>query len=287
MKRLLLLFVAIALLCCACGKNAEKADDNGVTMESPDVNVENVKPNDEEKIVDWKTVYSDFLIALNERVSSESYSALNYIGLNDLTFDGVPELIVSDDAASAAASFAIYQIVDGEIERIFGHSAVVELSGEKYLLNGDEYFNCYSHFEGDWLRLMKNKENGELKYMFTATNGSDTESFESIYSATVDSETGVLSIEEEFYKCEYNRYGEYAKDAPETDDYRVGGAVVSEDEYNKEFAEINSQWSVQDVNCVVMLPAYRLSAADFKQKMELDASPEKIAEFMDLYKPEI
>ena len=60
---------------------------------------------------DRASIYTEFITSNAEKWNSDTFNPVNYIGINDLDLDGIPELIISDDAASAASSFGIFEAV--------------------------------------------------------------------------------------------------------------------------------------------------------------------------------
>ena len=260
-KRVLGLAMALGLLtgvCTGCS-NTAKEDATAPTTEETNL-TENV---------DWKSLYTDFIVTNKD----EQFPNINYIGLNDLNFDGVPELMLSDSAASAAATVGVFQIQDGEVKLLYGYSS---MASEHYMTETDPIF--YSNFHNNWLTLRKNVNTGELRYFLISSNGSGSESFGDTFSFPVNknNEIGVVS--------EFGYVILYDDETYEMTDefYYVLGEQVTSDKYLQTQAEIESNW--EDTG--VRTPAMTNGHYEYSHSVELSLEKEDLENFFDLYEKE-
>lgn len=272
MKKILALIIVMVMLC-SCAQKAAKPVDVAPTV-TPTVTPTARNMSTEEN-TEWKSLFLAFLVSLNEKMAN-NLDSIYYITLNDLTLDGIPELIVSDSVASAAYGFAIYQIIENQVECVWGYSSVFDQLSTKYHDNTSDDF--YSGFDDFWLTLSKNKKSGEYKYIFTTANGSSEDSFGSIYSASTDESTGILKITPEFSYVDFI----------ETDDdiHQVKGQDTTKENYDKLTGEFFDTWENTGYlnSCMVSNEHYNFLSAS--KKMPLSFSNDSIEKYFDLYHPE-
>ncbi len=262
-KRLLGLAMALGIIagiCTGCS-TAPKEEATVPTTEGTNL-TEKVEIN-----VDWKSLYTDFI----QENKDEDYLYMNYIGLNDLNFDGIPELILSDNAASAAATVGILHIQDGEVKLLYGYSSMAE--------NSDmTKSGLYSNFFDNWLTLRKNVNTGELRYFLLSSNGSSDESFGDTFSFPVNENNEIGLVSE---------FGYIILRDPETyeiseEQYYVSGEQVTADKYLQIQAELESNW--EDTG--VRTPAMTNGHYEYSHSVELSLEKEDLENFFDLYEKE-
>ncbi len=258
-KRLLSLAMALGLLagvCTGCS-NTAKEDATAPTTEETKLT----------ESVDWKSLYTDFIVA-NKDVQ---YPNINYIGLNDLNFDGIPELILSDSIASAAHSIGILHIQDGEVKLLYGYS---------HMAGSNDMTNCdfYSKFYDGWLTLRKNVNTGESRYFLLSENGHSNGSFEDTFSFPVNENNEIGLVTE--FNHEFILHDE--ENSSSKDIYCVSGEQVTEEEYLHAKAEFESTW----VDTGARTPAMTNEYCNYSHAVELSLEKEDLENFFDMYEKE-
>jgi len=210
----------------------------------------------------WKQIYlSEILAALaySERMEEDSYARSKYdpsgkfamyvheFMLADLNFDGVPELLVFGDAASASYMMRVFTIANGRAEMFF-----TGWGGEQ--------------------KLYRKVADGSLAYYLNCFNGDAQSLFGSIYVTDSDTLMDYL-IRESAWVADYDEY----YDLDDTDagpSWSISGISYSQDEYNEYFATLMDGYLAVDyVNA-------RL------EKWDADAGTAAIQAFLDSYIPE-
>lgn len=230
--------------------------------------------------IDWKQKYTSFILE-NKDYYTTDYNHVNYIGVNDLNFDGVPDLILSDGAASAADSIALYTIKDGNVVCVIGTNWICqnhEYDHEKVLTDDGRW---WARYDKGWLTLRKNKETGELRYVMELGNGSDSESFGNIISIAQDPEgIKTFNIINEFEYTEI--YDEGMGYEPTEERYLVKDVQVADKaEYDSKLAEFNELWEDTGVVTQAMTSWYE---ADNYTKVVLEEGV--LIDLFSQYKPE-
>ena len=263
-KRFLSLVMALGILagvCTGCS-NAEKQETTAPTKDEINV-TENAE---EQNAVDWKGLYTDFIV-------ENAVPGVNYLKLNDLNFDGVPELILSDSAASAEYTMGVLHIQDNEVKLLYGYSS---MAGSTDMLNGDVVF--YAGCEDNTLTLRKNVNTGELRYFLLSGNGSGSESFGDTFSFPVTKNNEIGLVTETSYEILYDD-----ETYEMTDEfYYVLEEAVSKDEYTKTKEELDTIW----VDTGVRTPAMTNGHCNYSHAVELSLEKEDLENFFDLYEKE-
>ncbi len=266
MKKFLAVFISFIFIIGVVG-----CAPDSVQKESPSPSSAPVSPAASD--ADWKTLYTEFILAADAYLESYYPDALYYINVTDLTLDGVPELIVSDTAASAAACFAVFQIIGNTVQPIEGHSVSGAICSQENTKTGIK--SPYAHFDTDWMTLRKNKETGHLQYVIQTHNGSSEESFGEIYGVAAD-DAGHVSFVELF------SYVNYTDEARE-DIYTVDGKAVSQEEYDEKVASFTDLW--EDTGYVT----HGMHRPSFYSKLEtyvpLSTEEADLQAFFDMYAP--
>lgn len=212
--------------------DADNTDISKVAEDKTEENISESKPEKSQEIVfqdkiDWKTPYKDLLLAGKDKAQ------FYYVGLADLDFDEIPELIVSNNAASAACYVTVFKVIDGKAECVLGYNFLDDIEDEYHMTAID----VYSTFEDGWLTLRRNNLTGEYKYFMESGNGASNESFGSICSFSADSVRCDPYIEFEYSETwedddYYNKKG----------DYFVAGKTASKEEYESELKKCYETW---------------------------------------------
>ncbi len=266
MKKILMLFWVMTFIITVCGCSVVKLD-----RPSPDEKPDKVALESGA----WKKAFGEFLLDLNGK-NQEDYEVINYVSLNDLNLDGVPELIVSDDGASAACSFAIFQLIDEKVEKVWGYSSLFE-GGPQQSEDG-EFVNFYSVFDDDFLTLCKNRETGELAYVMETENGNSEGSFESIFLLTeVDGK--IVPVERFFYEDRSD-----LAEKEKADSYYVDKKPVTEKEYEKAYDRFEKLWKETDYHGPAMASEHLGEQPD---AVKLEMTPEGLDRFFGKYAPEV
>lgn len=250
-KRLLALALTIctlSVMLCACSeenkkKESEKqpkADTQQTTTTAPDAKPKK-EPKEEpvsKELPQWAKIYTDFIVE-NAPSAEEigSFHGFCYLGVNDLNFDGVPELIISSDAVSAANAFAICHIENDTVEKLCGDSSFLEDPSE---IEGELKYNgisFYTLFNNDWLTVRKNVNTGEIKYIMYTHNGASNEEFGNIVSFGAGENREIEVVNEFEYLLLYDDSGQLSEK-----NYYVSGKSVTEEEYNEAVEEFEKTW---------------------------------------------
>ena len=263
-KKLLSLAMALGILagvCTGCS-NAPKEDVAVPTTE------ESTLAGPIETNVAWKELYIDFL----QENKNDLY--LNYISLNDLNFDGIPELIISDSAASATYTAGILHIQNGEVQLLYGYS---QLAGNTDMVYENPAF--YSIFSDNWFTLRKNVNTGELRYFLLSSNGSDGESFGDTFSFPIseNKEIGLTTDFSYIILYDYNNHYEIMEE-----NYWIADKQVTKDEYEQAINEWNATW--EDTG--VRTPAMTNGHFEYSNNVELSLEKEDLENFFDMYEKE-
>lgn len=176
----------------------------------------------------WREIYKDLL------VSAKAEVPFYYVGLNDLNFDGTPELVLSNNAASAACYISVFQIIDGKAECVLGDN-MFDDTEPQYDPNE---ISLYSAFKDGWLKLKRNSLTGEYKYFMESGNGASNESFGGIYSFSADSVNCQPYPEFEYVETWEDDGYESRKG-----EYLVDGKEVTKDEYEQELDKFYEVWT--------------------------------------------
>jgi len=225
MKKFLSLTLILCMLIITLG-GCSSGDDKGKTASKAKNKTENPE---------WMQIYMDFIDDNKKEFTSEGFVGTNYLGLNDLNFDGVPELIFSDGAAGAAFSVGVFQIIDKKVECICGFTRLLD---EEKLPVEDLFL--YSTFSDGWLAPRENINTGELKYVMYTGNGNESTNFGNVISF-VAGKDGKIKITNEFdhYVYDDTEEGNFKPDSQ----YNVLGKSVSEKEYIDAKVEFESTWA--------------------------------------------
>ena len=278
-KRLLSLILMLAMVsgistgCSTTEKNEETTSPTNkttlteTTSTVTTADTSSASADEEISDIDWVSLYTDFIVANKD----EEFPNVNYIGLNDLNFDGIPELILSDAAASAAYSIGILHIKDGEVKLLYGYSS---MAGNSDMTKGD----FYSNFFDNWLSLRKNVNTGELRYFLASSNGSSCESFGDTFSFPVTENKEIGLATETSYEILYDD-----ETFEMTDEfYYVLEESVTADKYLQVEAELESTW----VDTGVRTPAMTNGHYEYSNAMELSLEKTDLENFFALYEKE-
>ena len=222
--------------------------------------------------VDWADIYSDYIIEHKSDFTEEAQPNIVYIGVNDLNFDGTPELVVSGTAASAAYFVYLFKEDKGKV-------VPIDFSG---VLDKGEAL--YSSFNRSWITLRKNISTGELMYVIESGNGSSDSSFGNTISFRADpSDSSEIKITNEFEYLDYVT----AEYTPEDDKYYVSGRRVSEGNYLSQRESFYGTWQDTGFSNYAMMDSAFLRFPDsYPKTVPMNLEKEALMEFFNMYKPE-
>ena len=248
-----------------CGANKPETTEKPTEAST----VETVESNNTTTVVDWADIYADYIIDHKSDFTEEAQPTIAYIGVNDLNFDGVPELIVSGTVASAAYYFNVFQIENGTVKKV----EFTDSSGDKLSL--------YSHFLDGWITLRRNADTGSLKYVLMSGNGGSDETFGNIISISQDpNDSSKLKITNEFEYIEF--WG-----TTDSNEYYVAGAKVSETEYNALQADFYNTWQdTEIINYAMLDPALSALPNVYKKTIPVSTDKQELKNFFAMYQPE-
>ena len=211
---------------------------------------------------EWKELYlaeMQAALAYDASMKADSYSGKNHdpngryplqlsgFMIADLNFDGVPELMILGDAASAAEMMRVFTISGNKVGMFFK----------------DWYYS---------INLGRKTSDGSLAYRLICANGENGGMSGSVYVTNrltpVDSRFG-----QNAKKADFSR--PYDDDSPSyTPVWLFNGKSVSESEYNKLMVELSAGYKFEDSD-----PVYVFI-------WELDTSVGGLRAFLDSYVPE-
>ena len=252
-----------------CSTNKSESPENQLKNPAGESAAETTENNNDTAVVDWADIYTKFIIENEADFTEEAQPTIAYIGVNDLNFDGVPELIVSGTVASAAYYFNVFQIQDGAVEKV------------DFTNNSGDKLSLYSHFIDGWITLRKNANDGSLKYVLLSGNGGSDETFGNLISICQDpNDINNLKITNGF---EYIEFWETS----DNNEYYVAGNKVSVSEYEALREEFDKTW--QDtgiVNCAMIDPTLSELPNIYKNTIPASTDEQDLKNFFDMYQPE-
>ncbi len=232
MKKLLLLIMSLVLIS-ACAPEESEPTDTAVTpavSEAPDASeseapVESEEPSDDSAIADgdWEAIYKQYF-ADNYPAQISSY--FMGVSVEDFDFDGVPELYILDNGASASAFAYFFDIDDdGNVVMVAEDNSYTGAPNDSYLhINSAEDFELYELENGDF-KFFCISRNGDLSFAFR-----DTISFET-------GENGVMKLMSNAFASET-----FDPDSGEivSGTYTVMGESASAEKYDTAVMELTS-----------------------------------------------
>jgi len=291
----LLLILSTVLFFSACGDGADnQVDSTGESEESTAVDAEGREGSEEadaetEKNAEviagldgWQKAYVEFILELKdcfEKGKSEREGYLAYVQLNDLNMDGVPELLVSDDGASASPTVGFYQLIDGKVMKIGGYTAAQDYLEGKDMVLDTAGLVPYARMGSAWITLRKNVNTGELKYFLGSHNGTGCESFGETVGVVIG-DNGEIGSEKLFEYLEV--YEDFDQEKIQNSEYTVSGTTVSKEDYDKKYEEFEKEWVDTDFRTPVM----GANPERYEKCAERDFSAQGLADFMGMYVPE-
>lgn len=254
------------------------SDDESVNIAENDIIAkseefeQNVKQNI--RTDDWKNIYANLIMSI-EDVYRANYSSIHYISVNDLNFDGTPELVMFGDAVSASHAVSVYRIIDGKAECMVANSSPCDMHDHNYEDAILDKTSLYMSDPSEQLSLRKNVETGELKYVICSRNGGSDDSFCNIVSFGKSESVVEFDIVNEFEYVEY-------WDFPMEDRYLVSGEAVSKDIYEQKVKEYYDIWQLADYEIYTMAnPEF-----GFGSTVPLNLEMDSLLSFFEMYKAE-
>ena len=278
MKKIIALLLIVVLMfafATSCGKSSDRAQEPETKSEK--VKKTNQDDNEEDiiKVENWKELYIKFL-SENEHGINLDPIYLNYLALYDLNFDGTPELIVSDGAASAGYTVGVFQIIDGKVECVVGFAANCYGKEHNYSVQNRDDYVLYSSLEDDWITLRKNRKTGEKKYFMVSFNGDAECSFGSLVSICADDkDSSRLKVTNEF---EYEEFWE----TPEDSVYKILGRNVEKDIYDIELEDFYTLWQDTETMNYAMVPDDR-NYGVLSKTISLSLEEDALMEYFETY----
>lgn len=264
MRKAFCLMLVLCFLVCVCSGCSNDEAEMPENFDKPVI-----------ESVNWKQIYLDFLTENKFALQDAGYMEVNYIGLHDLNFDGVPELVLSDNAASAAYTVGVFQIKDGKIGLLCGQSSFAEVDDTQENVISE----LYSNFTDDWLTLRKNVNTGELSYVMYSGNGSSDESFGNTLRFSVGKD-GEIDVVNEF---EYSTYYDWENDGENDSEERYhSGQSVSKEDYEEALEEFEKTWVDTGARPCAMVREY----SEYSNGIPLSLEEKDMIAFFDGYTKE-